>query len=200
MSDLFKILLILMVVIVVMIVTGADQGQIKHMLYRATYDNENFQGSTDPQIDSSAQRTVTSADPSPYGGTTLATSGALSPVKHNTNVMTPPQMSNTYSPQPNRQDLQARSTLGPQDLLPKNDPSNSFNLSNPQSGGNLQGRNFLETGANFGIDTIGSSLGKNANRQIRSDPIVQKIPNISPWSVGTIDPDLNRRNFEIGSA
>ena len=111
--------------------------------------------------------------------------------------MTPPQMSNNYTQLPNQKDVKP---LGPQDLLPKSDPMNTWNLSNPQTTGNLQGRNFLETGANFGIDTIGSSLGKNANRQLRSDPIIQKIPDISPWGIGTIDPDTNRRNFEFGSA
>ena len=47
------------------------------------------------------------------------------------------------------------------------------------------------------IDTQGNSL-RNANLQLRSDPIVQQIPNITPWGNTTIGPDTNRKQFEIG--
>ena len=87
--------------------------------------------------------------------------------------------------------------LAPEDLLPK-DMNSKWAQANPAGQGNLNDRNFLESGFHVGINTVGQSL-RNANYQLRSD-----IPNpqmkVSPWLQSTIEPDVNRRPMEIGGA
>jgi len=70
------------------------------------------------------------------------------------------------------------------DLLPKE--SNEVSLS---------GKNFL-IGTFNGVDS--RAITKNANLQLRSDPIIQKDMNASPWMVSTYESDLSRKKFEIG--
>ena len=55
---------------------------------------------------------------------------------------------------------------------------------------------FLTAGHNFGTNTVGSSL-RNANLQVRSEPVIQKV-NTGPWNESTIDADTTRKSLEIG--
>ncbi|MEX0597859.1 MAG: hypothetical protein WD512_15315 [Candidatus Paceibacterota bacterium] len=88
------------------------------------------------------------------------------------------------------------STLQAPDLLPGDHGTNAWEETSPQSAGNITDQNFLESGHHYGINTVGQSL-KNANRQLRSDPVIPKV-NVSPWQNSTIDgSDGNRKCFEI---
>ena len=131
-------------------------------------------------------------------------------VKQNTNVLPYPQISNNYSPQQanlNGQfqiktgtqpslDCFPKDTVTPQELMPREDPYNTWSQVNPTTNGHLADRNFLESGHHFGIDTVSSSL-RNANKQLRSDPAIPQVA-VGPWSQSTIQPDTNRRMFEVG--
>jgi hypothetical protein len=55
---------------------------------------------------------------------------------------------------------------------------------------------LLQAGYHIGLDTIGQTL-RNANLQLRSDPIIQK-QDIGPWNQSTIEPDLARVPLEVG--
>ena len=59
----------------------------------------------------------------------------------------------------------------------------------------LKNINLLNAGANYGINTVGSSL-RNPNLQLRSEPIIPKV-NIGPWNNTTIEADTFRRSLEI---
>lgn len=80
-------------------------------------------------------------------------------------------------------------------LLPKSDGklTNEWNVNTP---GNLEQKNFLEAGYHFGIDTVGSS-NKNANLQLRSEPVIPRKTNVSPFLNSSILPEDHRRRFEI---
>jgi hypothetical protein len=81
----------------------------------------------------------------------------------------------------------APSTTSPQDLLPKK--------VGVDVNADLKNINLLNAGANYGINTVGSSL-RNPNLQLRSEPIIQKTAT-GPWNNTTIDPDTTRRALEI---
>jgi len=89
-----------------------------------------------------------------------------------------------------------KDTVTASELMPREDPFNTWSQVNPSNQGHLADRNFLESGHHFGINTVGTSL-QNANGQLRSDPPIPQIP-VGPWLQSTIDPDTNRRQFEIG--
>jgi len=89
-----------------------------------------------------------------------------------------------------------KDTVTPQELMPREDPYNTWSQVNPTPQGHLADKNFLESGHHFGINTIGSSL-RNGNQQVRSDPLIPQYC-VSPWLNSTIDPDSNRRHFDIG--
>ena len=202
MGDALKIFLVLLLIVLISLVLGRHLMKRRETIvindYRTPFDKELFQGSVDPQIDSTAQRQTKPSDPVPYEESNMAQSNSLSPIKNNTNVMSPPQMSNTYSPMPNMNETSSQPLMA-KDLLPRDDPMNNWNLSNPQPNGHLGDKNFLETSHFYGVATSSGSL-RNANLQIRSDPIVQKVDNFTPWSWGSYGPDMNRKQFEIGSA
>lgn len=86
--------------------------------------------------------------------------------------------------------------LMPQELLPQDSPANQWSLANPQGSGTLKDKNFLQAGYHVGINTVGQTL-RNANLQLRSDPPNPQVQ-VSPWQQTTINPDLNRKPFEIG--
>lgn len=86
--------------------------------------------------------------------------------------------------------------LMPQELLPQDTESNQWNLANPQGSGSLKDKNFLQAGYHVGINTVGQTL-RNANMQLRSDPPNPQLQ-VSPWLQTTINPDVNRKPFEIG--
>jgi hypothetical protein len=83
----------------------------------------------------------------------------------------------------------------PSDLLPQDSNSQWANL-NPLSGSVPVPVDLLQAGYQIGLDTIGQTL-KNANYQLRSDPIIEK-KDIGPWMQSTIEPDYGRIPLEIG--
>jgi hypothetical protein len=126
--------------------------------------------------------------------------------KNNTNVLDHPQISNNFAPQGNfkpsssapmfaQLDCFPKDQLVASDLLPK---EGGFAESNPQGQGQLMNRNLFESGQHAGLNTQSSTL-KNANRQLRSDPVIARR-DIGPWNQSTYEADTNRRHLEIGSA
>tara|TARA_B100000123_G_scaffold272152_1_gene253787 strand:+ start:1422 stop:2096 length:675 start_codon:yes stop_codon:yes gene_type:complete len=90
-----------------------------------------------------------------------------------------------------------KDTLTPQDLLPQ-DSNSTWAQTVPAGQGSLGDQNFLNAGFHVGINTVGQSL-RNANLQLRSEPPNPQVK-VSPWLQTTIDPDVNRKAFEIGEA
>lgn len=88
----------------------------------------------------------------------------------------------------------SQQNLSPSDLLPKDINSEWSNL-NPASN-DLKNLNLLSADQMIGINTVSSSL-RNANLQIRSEPIIAK-KDVGPWAHSTIEPDTYRRSLEIG--
>lgn len=86
--------------------------------------------------------------------------------------------------------------LNPHDLIPKDSADSRWARMNPSGQGDIQDQNFLTAGYNMGIDTQASSL-RNPNLQLRSEPPNSQFK-VSPWNMTTIQPDTNRRPFEIG--
>jgi len=84
-----------------------------------------------------------------------------------------------------------------QDLLPKDAANSKWAQANPAGTGSVTDQNFLNSGYLAGINTVGQTL-KNPNYQLRSDPPIEK-QNVGPWQQSTIEYDVNRRFFEIGS-
>lgn len=83
----------------------------------------------------------------------------------------------------------------PSDLLPQDSNSQWASL-NPLGGGNVAMPDLLSAGYHIGLDTIGQTL-KNANLQLRSDPIIEK-KDIGPWNQSTYEPDYGRVPLEVG--
>lgn len=83
----------------------------------------------------------------------------------------------------------------PADLLPK-DTNSEWAQLNPNGVGDLQNISLLKAGHHTGINTVGSSL-RNANLQIRSEPIIPKS-SVGPWLNSTIEPDCQRPKLELG--
>lgn len=83
----------------------------------------------------------------------------------------------------------------PSDLLPK-DANSQWGDLNALAPSNIATPDLLQAGYHIGLDTIGQTL-KNANYQLRSDPIIQKA-NVGPWMNSTIEPDYGRVPLEIG--
>ena len=88
-----------------------------------------------------------------------------------------------------------KDVLTPQDLLPQ-DANSTWAQTVPNGQGNLGDQNFLNAGFHVGINTVGQSL-RNANLQLRSEPPNPQLK-VSPWLQTTIEPDANRKAFEIG--
>lgn len=86
-------------------------------------------------------------------------------------------------------------SLNPSDLLPK-DVNSEWSNVNPASN-DLKNLNLLTADQVIGINTVSSSL-RNANYQLRSEPIIAK-KDIGPWGNSTIQPDTFRRPLEIGT-
>jgi hypothetical protein len=85
----------------------------------------------------------------------------------------------------------------PQDLLPA-DQNSEWAALNPvnMSQGNIIAGDMLQAGYHIGLDTIGQTM-KNANLQLRSDPIIPK-QSVGPWNQSTYEPDYARVPLEIG--
>lgn len=93
------------------------------------------------------------------------------------------------------EDCFPRDRLSAEDLLPKDAANSKWAQVNPAGQGDISDQNFLSAAFHTGIDTIGGTL-RNANLQLRSEPPNPKM-NVSPWNMSVIEPDLNRRPFEI---
>ena len=87
-----------------------------------------------------------------------------------------------------------KDVLSSADLLPR-DANSQWAQVNPSGQGSLADQNFLTSGFHIGINTVGQSL-RNANRQLRSEPLNPQVK-VSPWQQTTIEPDINRRPFEV---
>ena len=88
--------------------------------------------------------------------------------------------------------------LTSQDLLPKDAANSTWSQVATNGQGDIGTQNFLTAGYHVGISTISGSL-RNSNRSIRSEPPNPIIPNLTPFNMTTITPDVLRKNFEIGS-
>lgn len=82
----------------------------------------------------------------------------------------------------------------PSELLPV-DSNKEWSSLNPTSMNGVM-PDLLTAGYHIGLDTIGQTL-KNANLQLRSEPIIPKA-DIGPWNQSTIESDYARTPFEIG--
>jgi hypothetical protein len=157
--------------------------------YRPTTDNPS---AGQPQINDDLKMQEISQKPESYTydfkpGEEPVKANQLNVVKQNNNVLPYPQISNNYAPQANLNgqfqiktgtqpslDCFPKDTVTPQELMPREDPYNTWQLSNPPVNGHMADRNFLESGHHFGIDTVSNSL-RNGNKQLRSDPIISQI-------------------------
>lgn len=90
----------------------------------------------------------------------------------------------------------SQNVANPSELLPS-DANSQWASLNPVSQSNPQMPDLLQAGYHIGLDTIGQTM-KNANLQLRSDPVIQKA-DIGPWNQSTIEPDLMRVPLEVGS-
>lgn len=87
-----------------------------------------------------------------------------------------------------------QAVANPSELLPV-DKNSQWATLNP-SGNTIPLPDLLQAGQHIGLDTIGQTL-KNANYQLRSDPIIEK-KEIGPWMQSTIEPDFGRVPLEVG--
>ena len=85
----------------------------------------------------------------------------------------------------------------PNELLPV-DQNSQWAALNPvnMAQGNILNGDMLQAGYHIGLDTIGQSM-KNANLQLRSDPIIPK-QDVGPWNQSTYEPDYARVPLEVG--
>lgn len=84
----------------------------------------------------------------------------------------------------------------PDDLLP-HDANKEWETFNPMTHNSPDTPDLLTAGYHIGLDTVGQTM-KNANLQLRSDPVIQK-KEIGPWNQSTIEPDMMRVPLEVGS-
>jgi len=90
----------------------------------------------------------------------------------------------------------SQNVANPSDLLPV-DQNSQWAALNPVQNKYPQLPDLLQAGNLIGLDTIGQTL-KNANYQLRSDPIINKT-NVGPWNNSTYEPDLARVPLELGN-
>ena len=98
-------------------------------------------------------------------------------------------------PKPTENGYALRPVANPSDLLPQ-DSNSQWGEMNSLNQGNIAMPDLLQAGYHIGLDTIGQTL-RNANLQIRSDPIIPKS-DIGPWNQSTIEPDFGRVPLEVG--
>lgn len=89
-----------------------------------------------------------------------------------------------------------RDRLTAEDLLPADAANSLWAQVNPAGQGDVTNQNFLTAGWQTGISTVSGSL-RNANRQLRSEPVNPR----GSWPImnSTIVPDTLRKPFEINS-
>jgi len=83
----------------------------------------------------------------------------------------------------------------PKELLPS-DKNSEWAKLNPMNNDQPILPDMLQAGNLIGLDTISSTL-RNANQQLRSDPVIAKR-DVGPWQQSTIEADLGRTPLEIG--
>jgi len=95
------------------------------------------------------------------------------------------------------QDSNHKPIAAPNELLPT-DTNSQWAALNPvnMNQGSILAGDMLQAGYHIGLDTIGQTL-KNANLQLRSDPIIPKV-DVGPWNQSTYEPDYGRVPLEIG--
>jgi hypothetical protein len=76
-------------------------------------------------------------------------------------------------------------------LLPKE--KNKDWMDDPYESTSVKNTHLINIYRPIGVNTIQTSL-KNANRQLRADPIVPKISGVSPFLNSSYEPDTNIRN------
>ena len=106
-----------------------------------------------------------------------------------------PSLAPMYNSSPAPSGYVQQPVANPSDLLP-NDSNSQWGDLNALAPSNIATPDLLQAGYHIGLDTIGQTL-KNANYQLRSDPLIQKI-NVGPWMNSTIEPDYGRVPLEIG--
>jgi hypothetical protein len=87
--------------------------------------------------------------------------------------------------------------ISPIDLLPTSQIASEFSAV-PGEMPDLNAKNFLVSGFAQGINTQ-SNVNRNANYQLRSDPVIPVNLNATPFSQSTWSGDLLRKQFEIGT-
>jgi hypothetical protein len=137
----------------------------------------------------------------------LHDSGSIAPFGsavevHNTDLEDQPSMLSSAS-----QHIMSspdQGSVGSYDLQPVDDASSLLPADNNSDWAKLNPTvsasatpDLLQAGYHIGLDTIGQTL-KNANYQLRSDPIIPK-QDTGPWLQSTIEPDLGRVPLEIGA-
>lgn len=202
-NDLFKLLVIATVAFVaynVLVKDGGLDGLIKNQGILNGLTSGPYDGEEEEEAVASAVQGVDA------GANKKVVNNQIDDVhKNNTNVLVHPQMSNNFAPQGNFEPSNAhnfaqldcfpKDQLVAKDLLP---PEGGFAESNPAAQGQLSHRNLFESAHHAGLDTQSNSL-RNANRQLRSDPLIPRR-DVGPWHQSTFEADTNRRSFEIGSA
>lgn len=95
------------------------------------------------------------------------------------------------------QDSNHKPIAAPNELLPA-DTNSQWAALNPvnMNQGSILAGDMLQAGYHIGLDTIGQTL-KNANLQLRSDPIIPKV-DVGPWNQSTYEPDYGRVPLELG--
>ena len=90
-----------------------------------------------------------------------------------------------------------KTVANPSDLLPA-DANSQWAALNPvnMNQGSILNGDMLQAGYHIGLDSIGQSM-KNANLQLRSDPIIPK-QEVGPWNQSTYEPDNSRIPLEVG--
>lgn len=120
----------------------------------------------------------------PPSNTIASTAGSVSATSSPVSATT-----NGYALQP---------VANPKDLLPV-DQNSQWGALNPITNvtpGTPFPTDLLQAANLIGLDTISGTL-RNANLDLRSDPIITKV-NIGPWNNSTIEPDLARVPLELG--
>tara|TARA_Y100000389_G_scaffold146531_1_gene145251 strand:- start:13983 stop:14585 length:603 start_codon:yes stop_codon:yes gene_type:complete len=88
-----------------------------------------------------------------------------------------------------------RDSLTSKDLLPSDATETKWDKMNPSTGGSIYDPSMLSAGYHIGT----SSVMRNPNLQLRSEtPNPTKV--VSPFLNSTVQPDLYRKEMEIGSA
>lgn len=88
-----------------------------------------------------------------------------------------------------------RDRLTATDLLPKDAANSKWSMVAPSGQGDIMDQNFLTAGYQIGVNTQGSSL-RNANLQLRRDPVIPREKGGFGILESTIEPDLVRRPLD----